>query len=542
VSGGYTSHTVMTLTKTVRTELRSWVESKKKMSQPERTALQARRTALQRDIYKFTVAQGEYMPHIKWARSHNDFTFITIHGIPPAGNLVYIAGAGLMEHPSTTGPTTTAAARQSASSISALGGATTADAPAERSSKKRKRRGPKKKRSRTTADDPTNNLMAVERAEDIRLWLPSDLPAFVLDRVCSPAAVQAELAVLQAELQDTLVSIRKYRRLYCVLRSNFRGTYSKKTTGAMTRKRSELAAVGVKLEVNKIRYQHAWRSSQRLDPGGVWSQTYLKLETSDIRGPNPQDDLADAQVNSAQSRPNGVGQYVQSWIWRANLSSTDEPVDQVRVQWAKTRANAERWKEQLQLVMEEMRRTVASFAWISSSWSDRVGARQATVPPRLGEALDAYAIRQARMFSQRRRTFADTWIPSLIDASPARSHMRCTSTSYVNVLPLELVTRAVATEAANRASLKAATSSLPSIMDREGNQRSYLPADTDNLDVCKAVEDGDIGTWDVPAPQSSVPADMHVRDDESDEEQDEDGQSSSESASGDGSGSGSDDE
>jgi hypothetical protein len=60
------------------------------MTLPEQTALQNRRTALQRDIYRWTVIQGKYMPHIQHARFTGDFTFASIQGKPLARGAVYV--------------------------------------------------------------------------------------------------------------------------------------------------------------------------------------------------------------------------------------------------------------------------------------------------------------------------------------------------------------------------------------------------------------------------------------------------------------------
>jgi hypothetical protein len=143
---------------------------------------------------------------------------------------------------------------------------------------------------------------------------------------------------------------------------------------------------------------------------------YQKLEQKDIRGPNPQDDITDlAAVGGRGPRPQTlrVGQYIQSWIWRT-INAEDEPVDQVRVQWAKANANAERWEEEKLLVVEEMRRTLASFEWHVQWWSRQVGSRQGTgVATSLVHALDAYARHQAGIWSNRITVFTQAWSPTL---------------------------------------------------------------------------------------------------------------------------------
>jgi hypothetical protein len=175
------------------------------MSAPERIALQNKRTALQRSIYQWSIAQGEYMPHVKWARSQNDFTFSVIHGRPPPGDLMYVAsGQGSI----------------SASSIQAvttpMGASSTR--PVNVSSSQH---GNKRKRALNGQSDdtdpllsspvgPTDSLMDVDHVEDIRLILPSDIPYQYQSYVCSQHAIDAEFTLLKAELHDSLVNIRKY--------------------------------------------------------------------------------------------------------------------------------------------------------------------------------------------------------------------------------------------------------------------------------------------------------------------------------------------
>ena len=61
-----------------------------------------------------------------------------------------------------------------------------------------------------------------------------------------------------------------------------------------------------------------------------------------------------------------------SWIWlvlttsNANHSADAEAsnfADAMRAEWAQTKARADRWSEEKQLVQEEMRRVLAYFQW-----------------------------------------------------------------------------------------------------------------------------------------------------------------------------------
>lgn len=66
----------------------------------------------------------------------------------------------------------------------------------------------------------------------------------------------------------------------------------------------------------------------------------------------------------------------------------------VRVEWAKAKARAERWTEEVLLVNEEMRRTIAYCRWQSAWWKSQVGERQ-NISPELVDGMAAYAFEHA---------------------------------------------------------------------------------------------------------------------------------------------------
>jgi hypothetical protein len=187
---------------------------------------------------------------------------------------------------------------------------------------------------------------------------------------------------------------------------------------ARARQRERISGIGEKIETAKLRYQQAWRSADRLDPAGPWSLNFRWLNTKDIRGPSAADDLSDlaAMKISKKIRRDaadlGQGTYERSWIWNVALDGNTDPDGALRVEWAKSQANAERWEEELQLVPEEMRRTLAYFEWSASWWSQRIGARP-TASIELQSALDAEARRQEALLRQRIVVFASAWLPYL---------------------------------------------------------------------------------------------------------------------------------
>jgi hypothetical protein len=58
-----------------RIELSTWCAKNKNLTDSERRQLEARRATLQRDILKWSFSQHEHMPWIKFARTHDDYSF-----------------------------------------------------------------------------------------------------------------------------------------------------------------------------------------------------------------------------------------------------------------------------------------------------------------------------------------------------------------------------------------------------------------------------------------------------------------------------------
>jgi hypothetical protein len=357
------------------------VSSKKELSQPERTGLKARRAALHRDILKFTLAQGEYMPHIKWARANDDFTFEVIHGSPPLGSLTSLQAVH------------TSAAYSNPIRVSP------------------------KPTVPPLSKNTTNDLSAVDCAEHIKLWLPSELPTAIRHLVCSGAAVSIELDLLLAEVHDCVAAIRKQRRAHNVIRTNIRGDWKAGSEGHVrTRRQRKISDIGAKIEKSRLRYDRARKYAINIDPGGSWVTVWRVLERKDIRGPNPSDDVTDLAIYGGKGKTHpaelGQGTYEQSWIWLVKLNDTDEPNESLRLHWCKTSANAERWVEELELVQEEMRRVLAYFVWRAQWWNSQVGRRPDEAQD-LQDALDSHTRRQFAIYHDRVVVFASTWIPEL---------------------------------------------------------------------------------------------------------------------------------
>jgi hypothetical protein len=78
------------------------------------------------------------------------------------------------------------------------------------------------------------------------------------------------------------------------------------------------------------------------------------------------------------------------------------------VEWAKTRARADRWREELLLLEEEMRRSLDFCWWRSQWWRLRVGDQSDTAG-HIAEGLSAYALEQSAAEQQRAIQWSTQW-------------------------------------------------------------------------------------------------------------------------------------
>lgn len=91
----------------------------------------------------------------------------------------------------------------------------------------------------------------------------------------------------------------------------------------------------------------------------------------------------------------------------------------LRVEWLRSRARAACWSEELVLVVDEMNRILRYLEWKSSSWTMRIGKKEAE--PELDERLKAYAVKSAMVFGDMKDCFRAYWSPETL----ANDHDLC---------------------------------------------------------------------------------------------------------------------
>ncbi|SJL12496.1 uncharacterized protein ARMOST_15923 [Armillaria ostoyae] len=167
---------------------------------------------------------------------------------------------------------------------------------------------------------------------------------------------------------------REYNILYLVPKFHLPAHILKNADAA--RYRQVYAALGV---VSEVLGKEEWK-------GGL-----LALKDGDVRGLD--------SYNEATSE----GQRTLSWIWKTNLQGGEKGLQEaLRIEWCKSRARAQRWQEECDLLTEEIHRVQVTFQYYSGVWEGR--ATRTNLP-----GAKAYALRQATLWSDLRASAAARW-------------------------------------------------------------------------------------------------------------------------------------
>ena len=82
----------------------------------------------------------------------------------------------------------------------------------------------------------------------------------------------------------------------------------------------------------------------------------------------------------------------------------------MQIEWAKSKAHAEQWNEEIKLLVEEMRCVIAYFAWKVQRWSIQ-RHRRADAQMHIHDGAAAYAVKQTMGMA---RSFTMDWYPYLV--------------------------------------------------------------------------------------------------------------------------------
>ncbi|TEB28145.1 hypothetical protein FA13DRAFT_1711969 [Coprinellus micaceus] len=257
-------------------------------------------------------------------------------------------------------------------------------------------------------DDEEHGIANAAGAETIPLMLPSALPPStqaLVNRI-----VGAESRLREAQAEDAILEICRVRRIITGLTTFKKYNFAGEGNKANTRVRSLYNRLQAKIQRARARYDHARECLMVLDPKGSWASHLLELKDEHIKGPGRDPDESH-------------GKHQLTWIWlrRKNTQApkvktdvTAEEVDECeRAEWCKARARVQRWREEVQLIKEEMRRVVVYLHWKAGWWEGQGIRRSDDIDVDVAHGLEAYSAKQA---SYCRRLAADClthWLPTL---------------------------------------------------------------------------------------------------------------------------------
>lgn len=267
-------------------------------------------------------------------------------------------------------------------------------------------------------------------AEQVPLFLPLSLspnlrssPGFV-----KPLAHEIQLRVAQAD--DALADIRHHLRIISGLwqfkKVNISGTGNRPNT----RMRSLFNRFNNRMRQSVLRYRAARSAllAANLGGGQNWEDRLKDLKDNDVRGPGKDDFyLQEAGKTDYEKKKGGKakdytskGRFEMSWIWlvpRSNsevdTNSSEQVFDEgLRVEWSKSQARKMRWEEEVQILQEEMRRTIVYYEWKRQWWLEK-NLRATTTDDTIQHGISAYSQKQAHYCKCMAESFAMAWLPLL---------------------------------------------------------------------------------------------------------------------------------
>ncbi|KAJ6464570.1 hypothetical protein C8R45DRAFT_840433 [Mycena sanguinolenta] len=254
---------------------------------------------------------------------------------------------------------------------------------------------------------------------DLKLWLPSAIAA------ASPAIVHGvfvPMAVHQHEYRlhvgQAHEALHEVRRLLLVRTHIYKlkDTHSRGVRANM-RSQDKIAALNNQIQQAATQYRVARAAlvtSGRLLRWTEWERPLKELKVDDVRG-LPQTTFHDPErkkKNKRRKRKKARVERPISWIW-VTQSEEYDPADgpamneAVRIDWAKTRARSHRWREEVDLLEEEMARVLRYCEWRAGWWRAQQGQQQGDEAQLEGETV--YTVRQAAVQTKLARELGREW-------------------------------------------------------------------------------------------------------------------------------------
>ncbi|KAJ7434289.1 hypothetical protein FB451DRAFT_1468738 [Mycena latifolia] len=264
----------------------------------------------------------------------------------------------------------------------------------------------------------------------IALWLPSK-QALTPGLTVKPSHARYEFDLREGQAHEALEEVRRL----LLVRTHEYQVKDRDVEGVAghTRARTVIKVLDEHIRRHANDYRAAQRALLALAPllrETRWQLILKELLQDDVRG-MPRGTFHDVERKKKKKKNRGKERAVRemSWIWRTGLntltaaaSTSEEQArkatdEGLHVEWAKTRAKAHRWAEEVDLLEEEMRRTLVFLEWKAAWWRDLRAGRPEVEEPCLQQGLSSYAERQAAILDDMKARFERTWqdVPTWIE-------------------------------------------------------------------------------------------------------------------------------
>ncbi|KAF8125542.1 hypothetical protein K438DRAFT_1535231, partial [Mycena galopus ATCC 62051] len=255
-----------------------------------------------------------------------------------------------------------------------------------------------------------------QTAEATRLFLPSEISdAKIRGRACARGLPEVEARMREGETGEALEKVREGLRSR--MSTNRFRIANHTGQGALTRGQGILRQIEIKVHLAKVHYRYARAGLLALRGHGVWEERLKVLRDEDVRGLNERA-LAEEEVarenqvdelTRALAKPAGrvvaegivagEGSHSLSWIWYtmgARGEDTDPKLHEaLRVEWCRAYSRSRRLEEEVRLLREEMRRTIAYGEVAAREWAVLAAEEGNSAGAELGEGRRAYAAEKA---------------------------------------------------------------------------------------------------------------------------------------------------
>ncbi|KAJ7818600.1 hypothetical protein B0H14DRAFT_2601175 [Mycena olivaceomarginata] len=277
-----------------------------------------------------------------------------------------------------------------------------------------------------------------QQPEATRLFMPSELASNDLRATaCATGLAAIEARMREGEADEALEAVRHGLRTRTMTnRYKLRNWTGQ---GMMTKGQGILRHINIKIHTAKLRYRYARAALLALRGHGPWEERLQILDDEDVRALNERAlteeekkqnehwaELGGAIIEGGVARAAGLaggeGSHTLSWIWysaKAGAAADADDAklhDALRLEWCKAYARAKHYSEDVRLLREEMRRTVA-FGYTSAAlWDELAEGELPDSDPELTEGRRAYAAEHADTERKTCRRLEEKWAGILAKA------------------------------------------------------------------------------------------------------------------------------